>query len=217
MTWTLWAFTYYVDLDAEWTSQWGEPWSFERLVQNEVQSKVVGSACGGNHRLFVLTLARDKHLRAGRPLTGVWLEADQKIKRHLEIARAMQNADGSFSTKSYEGPGYSAEFNERLNTTGHTLEFVTRALPDARLNELWVRRAVSMLSQELINKRQMPADCGPLYHSLNALITYRNRVNPPKSPEEKAVPEVAIKPTAGTTQDAEPRLTPPEPALPIAE
>lgn len=217
MTWTLWAFTYYVPLDAQWMSQWNEPWSFERLVRTQVDLKVSNKvACGGNHNLFALALARDKYLQTGQPLRGVWLEADHKVKRYIEVARSLQNSDGSFSSNFYEAPGLSADFTERLNTTGHTLEFVARAVPDSRLNELWIRRAVAMLSRELIENRQKPTDCGPLYHSLDALIIYRDRVRPPapQTPSEDKAPEIAVKPSSVTAPDsARPRLLPPIPGI----
>jgi len=185
-TWVLWALINYVPVDKQWVNQHGEAWSIERLVQMEVAAHTPTRPCGGNHNLFVLCRARDKYLNTGQPLRGVWLEADQKIKMYMEYARTMQNRDGSFSSKSYAGPGFTTDMNERFNTTGHTMEFLSIALPEQRLKEQWVRNAVNILSWELIQTKQASPDPGPLYHSLNALMNYRNRLRPPAAPAEVA-------------------------------
>lgn len=178
-TWVLWAMINYYDVDKQWTNRWGQPWSMEALVRSEVAAHTPTRPCGGNHNLFALARARDKYVATGRPLRGTWFEADQKLRQYIELARSMQNSDGTFSSNFYKGPGFTQDMNSRFNTTGHTMEFLAVALPDNRLNEPWVRNAVNMLSRELLQHRRASVDCGPLYHSLNALRIYRDRVAPP--------------------------------------
>ncbi|GIX04652.1 MAG: hypothetical protein KatS3mg114_0521 [Planctomycetaceae bacterium] len=178
ITWVLWALINYLKVDAQWTDQWGRPWSIEKLVQMQVQGPVVGAPCGGNHGLFALVRARDKYRKTGRELRGVWYQADYKINQYIEIARSWQNSDGTFSSDFYRGPGYSPQVITRINTTGHTLEFVAAALPEERLHESWVRRAADVLSRELIEQRKAPLDPGPLYHACHALMIYRQRTRP---------------------------------------
>uniref|UniRef100_A0A7C2P5G0 Uncharacterized protein n=1 Tax=Schlesneria paludicola TaxID=360056 RepID=A0A7C2P5G0_9PLAN len=203
-TWVLWALINYMPVDKQWVNQWGEPWSIERLVQIEVAADTPNRPCGGNHNLFVLCRARDKFLKSGQPLRGVWLEADQKIRTYTEYARSMQNRDGSFSSNFYKGPGHTTDMNSRFNTTGHTLEFLSVALPDQRLSEMWVRNAVNILSWELIQAKSASPDPGPLYHSLNALINYRDRVQPkPAAPEVAQTPEPSPAPTSVKSPPAE--------------
>ena len=176
VTWVLWALQHCLKTDAVWQNKDNETWSIERLVQMESDAPVVGAPCGGNHRLFALTRARDKHLQSGGKLRGAWLQADRKIKQHIELARSLQNPDGSFSSESYKGKGLTNDVNSRFNTTGHTMEFLAIGLPPERLDEQWVRNAVWTLSTELIKHRNTQIDCGPLFHSLNALILYRERI-----------------------------------------
>jgi hypothetical protein len=211
ITWVLWALINYLKCDAQWTDQWGRPWSIEKLVQMQVNAPVVGAPCGGNHGLFVLARARDKYLKSGRELRGVWYQADYKIKQYIEIARSLQNADGTFSADFYRGPGYATDMKTRFNTTGHTLEFLAVGLPDQRLNEPWVRNAVHILSKELIDYRRMPIDPGPLYHSINALMNYRDRVRALMP----AAPSIAeTKPAAPGTVVLKPATTARAPAPP---
>jgi hypothetical protein len=207
VTWVLWALQQYLSPDATWYNHENEFWSIERLVQIESGAPVVGAPCGGNHRLFALTRARDKYLKLGNPLRGVWLQADQKIKQHIEIARSLQNSDGSFSSAFYKGPMHTNDVNERFNTTGHTMEFLSIALPEQRLHEQWVRNAVWTLSRELVIHRDTQIDCGPLFHSLDALILYRDRIRP-KAPQsdQPVLPPQAL--TALPGSSATPALKP---------
>lgn len=213
VTWVLWGLQHYLKPDAQWVNQHNEPWSIERLVQIETNAPVVGAPCGGNHRLFALTRTRDKHLKHGGQLVGIWAQTDHKIRQHIEVARSLQNYDGTFSSKFYETSGHTNDLNQRFNTTGHTMEFLSIGLPDERLNEPWVRNAVAALCNDLIVNRQRQIDCGPLYHTLNSLIIYRDRIRsvlpdtqitPGTAPAPR--PEVAQSATPGSKLDSKPAL-----------
>lgn len=178
ITWTLWALSHYEPSDAQWTNAAGEPWSIERLLKMQVDEPVTSGACGGCHGLFALAYARNLKMESGEPLRGVWLEADQKVKRYIEEARSLQNADGSFSSNHFLGPGQSQEFLKRITTSGHQLEWLMMALPQNRLNEEWVQRGINSVAKDLIVNRNVEADCGPLYHALHSLVLYRQRTVP---------------------------------------
>jgi hypothetical protein len=197
VTWVLWGLQHYLKPDAQWVNQHNEPWSIERLVQIETNAPVIGAPCGGNHRLFALTRTRDKHLKHGGQLVGIWAQTDHKIRQHIEIARSLQNYDGTFSSKFYETSGYTNDLNQRFNTTGHTMEFLSIGLPDERLNEPWVQKAIAALCNDLIVNRQRQIDCGPLYHTLNSLIIYRDRIRATQS---------ETKPSPGTTPATRPEI-----------
>ncbi|WP_010588475.1 hypothetical protein [Schlesneria paludicola] len=211
VTWVLWTLQHYLKSDAVWLNKDNETWSIERLVQMESDAPVVGAPCGGNHRLFALTRARDKYLQNGGKLRGAWLQADRKIRQHIELARSLQNEDGSFSSESYKGKMHTNDVNNRFNTTGHTMEFLSISLPQERLNETWVRNAVWTLSRELVAHQNTMIDCGPLFHSLDALILYRDRIRP-KAPvvESPSEPPQIANPKSDIPLSASPSiLTPP--------
>lgn len=205
VTWVLWALQHFLEPDATWQNQAKEKWSIERLVQIEAASPVVGAPCNGNHRLFALTKARDKYLKNGGQLRGAWFDADQKVKRHIELARTLQNSDGSFSSEGYKGAGWTGDVNKRFNTSGHTMEFLAAALPNERLSEPWVRNAVWMLSRELIIHQNTQIDCGPLFHTLDSLILYRDRIRakapaiPKSTPSLDQPPLITIDPPPTTS------------------
>lgn len=178
ITWTLWTLAHYEEPDAHWFNAAGEPWSIERLVKLQVDEPVTAGACGGCHGLFALAYARNMYLSTGKPLRGVWFEADQKIKQYIALAKALQNADGSFSTDHFKGPGYSDDFATRITTSGHQLEWLMIALPKSKLEEEWLRRGIANVARDLINNRHVASDCGPLFHGMHALVVYRQRTVP---------------------------------------
>lgn len=209
VTWVLWGLQHYLKTDTQWVNQHNEPWSIERLVQIETTQPVVGTPCGGNHRLFALTRTRDKHLRTGGKLVGVWAQADHRIRQHIEIARSLQNYDGTFSSKFYETSGHTTDLNQRFNTTGHTMEFLSVALPENRLEEQWVKNAITALCNDLIVNRQRNIDCGPLYHTLNSLIIYRERLRSLNPGSEPTPPATAAGPSVAATNPVIPNVVRP--------
>jgi hypothetical protein len=178
ITWTLWALSHYEEPDAQWFNAAGEPWSIERLVRMQINEAVTSGACGGCHGLFALAYARNMYLSTGKPLRGVWFEADQKIKRYILEAQALQNGDGSFSSNHFAGPGHSEDFAVRIATSGHQLEWLMIALPQNKLKERWVRNGIENVARDLISNQHVASDCGPLFHGMHALVIYRQRTVP---------------------------------------
>jgi hypothetical protein len=199
VTWTLWFLAHYLEPDARWTNKDGQPWSMERLVQIENGKVVTSAACGGTHGLFALAYARNGFRASGRTLYGPWLEADQKVQRFVEEARANQNPDGTFSSNYFQGPGYSTDFVKRIGTTGHILEFICVALPQSRMSEEWIRRAVAALAHDLTENRQAAAECGALYHAVDGLAIYRTRMWPDLDPVRRN--RMVAKPVSGPSSD----------------
>jgi len=176
VTWTLWALSRYLPPDAQWKNSRGESWSIERLVRIETGKSLTGAACGGTHGLFALAHARNVRLRTGEPLRGVWLEAEYKIRRYIQTARMQQNSNGTLSSNFFRGRDYKTDFDKRMASAGHILEFLMIALPQKELSERWVRRAISATCSDLMANRNSYVSCSPLYHSVNALSIYLDRV-----------------------------------------
>jgi hypothetical protein len=216
ITWTLWALIHYLPPDAVWNNKYGERWSIERMVQMQTHEPVERGACGGTHGLYALSYARNRYLQDGKPLRGVWLEADQKIQRYLAYAKSLQNQDGSFSTNFFQGGGYSNDFTTRLHTSGHTLEWLSMALYDHQLKEQWVRNGVAATAKDLIDNARAPMDCGPLYHALSGLVIYRERTRPEFRQQAPAEPQLVEQETKPAEKEPQPMpaKTEPRPAKP---
>ncbi len=176
ITWTLWSLSHYLGPDATWTNKNGESWSIERLVAMQSRASTANAACGGTHALYALAYALNTYRKTKRPLRGVWLEADRRVQQYVAIAQSSQNFDGSFSSQYFKGRGFAREFDKRLSTSGHTLEFLMLALPKKRLSEDWVRKAVAAVANDLIVNKRIPAEPGALYHAIDGLILYRQQM-----------------------------------------
>lgn len=178
-TWTLMALSAYLPHDTEWTSRDGDRWTIGRVVAMEAAADIFSSACAGAHRLYGLIAAVKQHMAAtGTPwdeLAGPWGEAADVIDDCVDRARRFQQADGSFSTHSFERPGTSADVFAKLSTTGHVFEVVVMALDDERLNEPWVTRAADRLVTLLEQTADIDVECGALYHAAHGLAIYRER------------------------------------------
>lgn len=185
-TWTLWFLSRYLPSNARWRNQQGEAWSIEKLVQIQTNKPMQGAPCGGTHSLFALAHARNVYLRQGKPLRGVWMQAEWKIRKHINTARMQQNSNGTLSSNFFRGKKYDPDFNKRMASAGHVLEFLMIALPQKELNQLWVRRAIEATARDLMDNRKAFVKCSPLYHSVNALNIYLDRVNPKTETEELA-------------------------------
>jgi hypothetical protein len=203
-SWTLISLTAYLPTDATWTASDGQEWSIEKLVEIEAEQDLSTSACGGTHRLDALTLALNRRLAQGGKIEGVWKAAEDKIQNAIQSARRYQNPDGSFSANYFQRGGKSADLTQDLGVTGHILEFLALALTDDQLREPWVERAASHLCDVFERTKEVPLECGSLYHAAHGLDLYHTRwfgeraCNP--APSSDGRPSGAV--TGATNPDA---------------
>jgi hypothetical protein len=174
-TWTLMALATYLPTDAVWKAKDGKDWNLERFVTLEAAQDLNVSACGGSHRLYGLTVALNRRKREGLPMTGGWLAAQQKIDGAIELAQKYQQPDGTFSTEYFKRSATSRDIGTRINTTGHTLEFLALALDRDQLSAPWVTRACVALLKMLEATKELDVECAGLYHAVHGLRIYRAR------------------------------------------
>jgi hypothetical protein len=179
-SWTIMGLTTYHPTDYSWTASDGKKWTIEQLVQIEAEQDLGTSACGGAHRLCGLTLALNRHLQQGGKVTGGWELAQAKIDDSLQKAREFQNSDGSLSSNYLRRPGRSADLSENLGATGHVLEFVVLTVPDSEIREEWIKRAALFMCDVLERTKDIPLECGALYHAVHGLVIYRERLFGPR-------------------------------------
>jgi hypothetical protein len=189
LAWTLWFFSNYLDPQAQWQDMHGQTWSMEQLVRSQVNAPLVvadptkGPPCGGTHALFALACACNSYQQKHGKLEGTWLAARRTLDYYTVAAQNGQNADGSMSAGYFHTFRKRAEsYGDRLKASGHMLEWLMMALPPERLEEPWVVKAINTLASDLIsgqNQFLSHEDTGSLYHSVHALVLYRNRVDPP--------------------------------------
>lgn len=174
--WTLIALSHYFPTERSWTARDGNKWDWETMVEFELNEDLVTAACGGTHRLEALAMALDTHLANGGKLEGVWLATRQRLDAEIDKVRRWQNRDGSLSSHFFERPGATADLVQRLSSSGHLFEFVVIAAPDEMLRERWVQRAAQRICELLDLTTEQELECGSLYHALNGLRVYRDRL-----------------------------------------
>lgn len=179
-SWTLIGLSHYMPTSDEWTASDGEVWSLERLLDRELSQELSSSACGGTHRLIGISMALDKRQQEQGKMSPLWRDADALVSHAAEIARQFQNGDGSFSTNYFQRPGISADNAQVISTTGHTLEFVALTLDAELLKQPWMLRAVDRLCEVIQKSKDLPLECGGLYHAIHGLVVYRDKVFGPQ-------------------------------------
>jgi hypothetical protein len=181
-SWTLIALTAYQPTDYRWIARDGVEYSTEDLLYSELQQSLESSVCGGTHRLIGIAMALGKRKQEGKPITGVWAEAEKVIQLALEDAKQNQNADGSYSPAYLHRTGWTRDLGESLGTTGHVLEFVAFAGSDETLTQPWVQRSVRRLCEVLEQCQEVELECGVLYHALHGLSEYQRRLQQIQAP-----------------------------------
>jgi hypothetical protein len=188
LSWSLVVLSQYLGTDARWTNAYGEKLGVEDVVRYELTAPVESAACGGTHRLFGLTWAYYTHLRRGGPNTGVWKEVAAHLADYEGRAHRYQNPDGAFSTRYLAGPGNIHDLQLRIGTTGHVLEWLSLALPDAELREPWMEEAASALALMILDGQSTGIESGALYHAAHGLRLYHDRVY--RAPSSEGRPSI---------------------------
>ncbi len=176
LTFTLIGLSHYIDSDSRWVSGDGQDWDFERLIQEELAQPIVGSACGGTHRLMGFAHALRRRRAEGKPTTGQWGRAEQYVNEFIDYTWQLQNRDGSMSTSWFEKPDDNGKIERKIQTTGHMVEFLLTALPDEQLQSPQMLRSMTFLVNTLYEERGNEWQIGPKGHALRALTMYYHRV-----------------------------------------
>ncbi len=203
LTFRLIGLSHYLDSDATWTSSDGQRWSIARLVREELSQPVNGAACGGTHRLMAISYAVAKRREQGHEFDKVWNAAADYIADYQRYTLSLQNPDGSFSTDWFRGRAADHSAKRRLYTTGHVLEWLVWSLPEERLNDEPVTRAVEFLTQLMLAAPGYELDVGPRGHGLRALRLYHEKMF-----GKPDVRQFSENPSALTNNDAQRRVQP---------
>jgi hypothetical protein len=175
-SWTLMSLIPYRETTHRWKAREGQDYSIESLLRSEIDQLSPDSSCGGSHRLVSIATTLKKRKAEGKPITGVWEDADTLIEAAIAQSLEFQNADGTFSNNYFERSGWSLDLGTAINTTGHTLELIAVGAPDAIIADEAVMIAVAKLCRLLDQTKELDLECGGLYHAISGLQIYRKRL-----------------------------------------
>lgn len=176
LTFKLIAFSHYLDADATWNTRHHGRWNLERVLAEELAQPIVGAACGGTHRLMGITYAMRARQAQGQPMNGHFARAATFIDDFQQYAMALQNPDGSFSTDWFERRANAPDFDRKVQTTGHILEWLVYSLPQERLSDPKVVRSVRFIVDALNTNPDYEFEVGPKGHALRSLVLYQRHV-----------------------------------------
>jgi hypothetical protein len=177
LTFKLIGLSYYLDSDKQWRSNDGKVWSIQKLIQEELAQPVVGSACGGTHRLMGYSFAIKQRVLQGQPLQGQYLRAAKFINEFIDYTWQLQNPDGSFSTNWFEGRGNEPNVERKVQTTGHMLEWLLFTVSDTDVRSRRVEKAIDFLLANIYDNRHLKWPIGPRGHAERALALYHKRLS----------------------------------------
>lgn len=193
--------SYYVD-EPEWKNDLGETWSIERIVREEVARPVIGAPDGGLNRLMGLSYAVARRAKQGQPIDGHFERAQKYTTDFQQYALQAQNADGSWGPSFLATRGQCPDVASQLRSTGRILEWLAMSLPQEKLEDAQMAKAVECTARALGSQRYhwntyaLPTqEIVSVGHALHGLNVYDERVfEPADAPEAK--------PAAAASRDA---------------
>jgi hypothetical protein len=176
LTFKLIGLSHYLTSDSSWVSDDGAYWNIERLVKEELDQPVIGAACGGTHRLMALSYSLKRRFKEDLPIDGEWKRSQDFLSDFVKYTLSLQNADGSFSTKWFEGREALPDNQRRLQTTGHILEWLVFTLDRQQLTDPRIVRAANYLTDLMLNNPSTKWEVGPRGHAIRALGQFNRKL-----------------------------------------
>jgi hypothetical protein len=192
LSWAVIIVSEYWPPGTSWKNKNNELLDLEDMVDYELAQPIKDCpVCGGTHRLFGLTWAYHRHVEKTKNKDGkkdVWKRVEETTRQYKDLAKALQNKDGSFSTEYLRGPGNNqTDLTLRIHSTGHVFEWLALALSDEELRQPWMENAAQELCAMILTHRDQGLDGGALYHAVHGLEIYRHRVFGP-TPHPPVIP-----------------------------
>ncbi len=193
------ALAYYAG-ERSWKNNLGEEWTLDRVVAEELNRPLGNLPHAFTNRLLGISCALTRFRLDEKKLDGDRDRANQYVNEAIDFAYQTQNTDGSWGRAS------NRDYATAISSTGHMLEWLLVALPDSRLEEPQIVRAVECIDG-LFNSSHYQSylssmttrEIAAAAQAARALVTYDERVFapcdlPPGTPEAKPTEKSAAKP-----------------------
>jgi len=193
--------------EPSWQNDLGQQWSLERIVGEELALPVVGAPDGGTTRLLGLGYAIFRRQKRKQPIEGQYARAQKYLNEFQDFALLHQNADGSWGPYFIAAKSTSSNPATQLRATGCVLQWLALSMPDDRLEDPGVVRAVAFVDRLLgsgryrQNARSLSTrEIGSVMRALHALALYDERyfqpADPAPQPPAAETPQTTAKKTS---------------------
>lgn len=174
--------SFYVPQDASWQDELGQTWSLERLCSEECRRQPAPHNADVVHHLTALSWAVKRRSRTGGTLEPPYRQAQEYLARFEAVAFRTQNPDGTWHPHFFTARGSSPDQTGLLLSTGHILGWLAYWLPDQRLDDPHLLRAVQSTTN-LLEQRSSgwdlsdasPREVSAVTSALYALRLYDRR------------------------------------------
>jgi len=173
----------YASPDEQWVNAFGETWSLERLVTEELTRRADQSNTDVTNQLLGLAAAVRAYRAANRPLTGSLPDAVRQLETYQQFALSIQNNDGTWHPMFFVSKGTSTDADEVLHASAHILRLLVYSLPQDQLQNPPIQRGVTAVAA-IIAKKGVGAPLSQMSYrqlegitvGLHALRIYDERV-----------------------------------------
>jgi hypothetical protein len=176
LTFKLIGLSYYLDSNKQWKANDGKTWSIAKLIQEELAQPIVGSACGGTHRLMGFSFSVRQRQLQNQPINGQFARAAKFVREYVAYTLQLQNPDGSFSTDWYEGRAADPNEERKVQTSGHMMEWLLFTMSDQEIKQPKIAKGIDFLLSKIYDKRDQKWPIGPRGHATRAVSLYQERM-----------------------------------------
>ena len=176
LTFKLIGLSYYLDTNKQWKANDGKIWSIPKLIQEELAQPIIGSACGGTHRLMGFSFSVRQRQLQNQPINGQYARAVKFVREYIAYTLQLQNPDGSFSTDWYEGRANDPNEERKVQTSGHMLEWLMFSMTDEEIKQPKIAKGIEFILSKIYDKREQKWPIGPRGHATRAIALYHERM-----------------------------------------
>ncbi|MGL6194826.1 MAG: hypothetical protein ACRC2T_08395, partial [Thermoguttaceae bacterium] len=172
--------SFYCDCEEEWTNDFGEKWSIQKMVYSELMRPTDQGTCDITDQLVGLSAAVNRFEIDDVPLTGTMLEAKKYLDAYAEFALTAQNEQGLWHPQFFLYKGTTTNNWDALYAGGHIFRFLAFQLPDEKLNDPRVVKAanalVGLLNRVITSPTTTQRENESIAVALHALALYQQRL-----------------------------------------
>lgn len=165
-----------------WKSESGQTWTVERLLSEVLKQPARLNSASGTNRLMAISYAVERRNLNGEPMNGTYKKAAKYVSDFQDYALSMINDDGTWHSRFFLSKGVDNSNLSRLRSTGHILRWLVFSLPEERLHDPRIVKAVAQVDRALGgNARYGLATSSPhtidsRLTAVHALVLYNHRL-----------------------------------------